>query len=61
MRLRARCVTMKESQSLEGPASGDLEVKISTVSPVTSFEFSADSLPLIFAPTQRCPTSVWME
>ena len=48
------------SQSRDGPAVGDLEVKISTVSAELSWVSSGTSRPLTRAPMQRCPTSVWM-
>ncbi len=53
---RARLVATKESQSREGVWLG--AVRISTMSPLESVVRSGTSLPLIRAPTQRCPTSV---
>src|SRR5699024_370171 len=54
----ARRETSNSSQSSEGPALASLEVKISTLSPDFSSDSNATSLPLTFAPIQRCPTSV---
>ena len=42
------------------PASWDLEVKISTVSPLSSVDSRATRRPLTRAPIVRCPTSVWI-
>ena len=58
--LRARALLTKPSQSRLGPASGALEVKISTVSPLSSALSSATRRPLTRAPMHRCPTSVWI-
>src|SRR5262249_50520434 len=55
---RARLVTTKESQSRDGLWSG--AVRISTMSPLPSGVRRGTSLPLIRAPTHRCPTSLWM-
>ena len=57
---RARALLTKPSQSRLGAASGALDVKISTVSPLSSVDSSATSLPFTRAPIVRCPTSVWM-
>src|SRR5699024_9762115 len=54
----ARGETRNSCQSREGPALASLEVKISTLSPDFSSDSNATSLPLTFAPIQRCPTSV---
>ena len=56
----ARGLCTNLSQSRLGPASGALEVKISTVSPLSSADSSATRRPLTLAPTVRCPTSVWI-
>ena len=48
------------NQSRDGPAVGDFDVKISTVSAELSCVSSGTSRPLTRAPMQRCPTSVWM-
>jgi hypothetical protein len=56
----ARGLCTNLSQSRLGPASGALEVKISTVSPLSSVDSSATRRPLTLAPTVRCPTSVWI-
>ena len=57
---RARALWTKPSQSRLGPASGALEVKISTVSPLLSALSSATRRPLTLAPMVRWPTSVWI-
>ncbi len=57
---RARALLTKPSQSLLGPASGALEVKISTVSPLSRALSSATRRPLTLAPMHRWPTSVWI-
>ena len=56
--VRARGDLTNDSQSREGPALSALDVKISTVSPLSSVLSSATSLPLTRAPMHRCPTSV---
>ncbi len=56
--LRARPDLTNFSQSRDGPASGDFEVKISTVSPLPSRDSRGTSRPLTRAPMQRWPTSV---
>ncbi len=56
----ARALLTKPSQSRLGAASCALEVKISTVSPLSRADSSATSLPFTRAPIVRCPTSVWM-
>ena len=48
------------SQSRDGPADGDFDVKISTVSAEDSWVSSGTSRPFTRAPMQRWPTSVWM-
>ena len=58
--LRARALLTKFSQSRFGPASCDLEVKISTVSPLSSVDSRATRRPLTRAPIVRWPTSVWI-
>ncbi len=58
--LRALALLTKPSQSLLGPASSALEVKISTVSPLLSSFSSATRRPFTLAPMVRWPTSVWM-
>ncbi len=58
--VRARDDAARFSQSREGPAVGALEVMISTVSAELSVVSSGTSRPFTVAPTQRCPTSVWM-
>ena len=54
----ARGDATNDSQSRDGPAPSDLEVKTSTVSPFSSGDSSATSRPLTRAPMQRWPTSV---
>ncbi len=56
--VRARGDLTNAIQSRDGPAFSDFEVKISTVSPLSSSLSSATSLPLTRAPMQRLPTSV---
>ena len=56
--MRARGDLTKLSQSRDGPAFSALDVNTSTVSPLSSVDSSATSLPLTRAPMQRCPTSV---
>ncbi len=58
--MRARDEATTPSQSRDGPAVGDLEVKISTVSAVLSVVSSGTRRPFTLAPMQRWPTSVWM-
>ena len=57
---RARGLLTKPSQSRLGPESVALEVKISTVSPLSSALYSGTRRPLTLAPMVRCPTSVWI-
>ena len=54
----ARGLWTNLSQSRLGPASWALEVKISTVSPLSRVDSSATSRPFTLAPIVRCPTSV---
>jgi hypothetical protein len=56
--VRARDDPTKVSQSFDGPAVGEREVKTSTTSPLLSLLSSETRLPLTRAPMQRCPTSV---
>ena len=56
--VRARDEPTKVSQSCEGPAVGDRDVKISTTSPLDSLLSRLTRLPLTRAPMQRWPTSV---
>ena len=56
--LRARGLLTNPSQSRDGPAVSDLDVKTSTTSPFSSDESSGTSRPLTRAPIVRCPTSV---
>ena len=58
--LRARADLTKFSQSRFGPDSCDLEVKISTVSPLSRVDSRATRRPLTRAPVVRWPTSVWI-
>ncbi len=58
--LLARALLTKFSQSLLGPASCALEVKISTVSPLSSTLSRATRRPFTRAPMVRWPTSVWI-
>jgi hypothetical protein len=58
--LRARALLTNCSQSWLGPASWALEVKISTVSPLSRALSSATRRPLTRAPMVRWPTSVWI-
>ena len=58
--LRARALFTKPSQSPLGAASWALEVKISTVSPLSSVLSRATRRPFTLAPIVRCPTSVWI-
>lgn len=51
--LRARGEATKFSQSRDGPCPCVLEVKISTVSPLSSLDSSGTSLPLTRAPIVR--------
>jgi hypothetical protein len=46
------------SQSCEGEAVSDFEVKISMTSPLDSRDSSGTSLPFTLAPMHLCPTSV---
>ena len=55
---RAFGLLTKLSQSREGPAVSDLEVRISTVSPLSSVVSSGTKRPLTRAPIVRWPTSV---
>jgi len=55
---RAFGLLTKLSQSREGPAVSDLEVRISTVSPLSSVVSSGTKRPLTRAPMVRWPTSV---
>jgi len=48
------------SQSRDGPAEGELEVTISTVSAEDTWVSSGTRRPLTRAPMQRWPTSVWI-
>ncbi len=57
--LRARGDFTKVSQSRDGPALGDLEVKTSTTSLFSSVDSSGTSRPLTRAPMVWWPTSVW--
>ena len=57
--VRAREEPTNDSQSCDGPAVGDFEVKISTTSPLVSLLSRETSEPLTLAPMVRCPTSVW--
>lgn len=57
--LRARGDLTKPSQSRDGPAPAALEVKTSTVSPLSRVDSSGTRRPLTRAPIVRCPTSVW--
>ncbi len=54
----ARGLATNDSQSRDGPAASDFEVKTSTMSPLASGDSSGTSLPLTRAPMQRWPTSV---
>jgi hypothetical protein len=56
--VRARGDLTNSSQSRDGPAPSALDVKISTVSPLSSALSSATSLPLTRAPMQRCDLGV---
>ena len=56
---RARGDLTKFSQSRDGPAFGDLEVKTSTTSPLSRVDSSGTSRPLTRAPMVWWPTSVW--
>ena len=55
---RARGDFTKVSQSRDGPAVADLEVKTSTTSPFSSVDSSGTSRPLTRAPMVWWPTSV---
>ena len=57
--LRARVEPTKLSQSRDGPAPCALEVKTSTVSPLSRRVSRGTRRPLTRAPTVRWPTSVW--
>ena len=56
--MRARGEPTNLSQSWDGAACSDLDVRISTRSPCCSREDSGASLPLTRAPIVRLPTSV---
>jgi hypothetical protein len=56
--VRAREEPTNCSQSWDGPAVGDREVKTSTTSPLESLLSSETSEPFTRAPIVRCPTSV---
>ena len=55
---RARGDWTKLSQSRDGPGVGDLEVKTSTTSPLSSVDSSGTRRPLTRAPIVWWPTSV---
>ncbi len=55
---RARGDFTKVSQSRDGPAVADLEVKTSTTSPLSRVDSSGTSRPLTRAPMVWWPTSV---
>jgi hypothetical protein len=56
--VRAREDPTNDSQSWDGAAFGDRDVKTSTTSPLESLLSSDTSEPLTRAPIVRCPTSV---
>ena len=60
IRLAARRLATKVSQSRLGPAPSTLDVKISTESPEPRRVSRGINRPLIFEPTQLWPTSVWI-